>query len=227
MLPDVVEALVAVGRLDEAEAVLQQLEQQAAALEHRWATPAAVRCRALVLLAHERADEAAAAAEQAAAAFAEIGFPLDRARALLVAGAAKRRAGQRRKAADSLASAIEILDELGAPLWVERAEDELRRASPRPRRDRELTSAERRVAALVAQGMTNREVAAQLFTTVGDRRGPSDADLPQARPPFSNTARAGGGRRDTPARELTCATMVACEARFAMRRAATSRSRTR
>ena len=166
MLPDVVEALVAVGRLDEAQGVLQQLEQQAAALEHRWATPAALRCRALVLLAHERADEAAAAAEQAAAAFAEIGFPLDRARSLLVAGAAKRRAGQRRQAADSLASAIEILNELGAPLWLERAEDELRRASPRPRRDRELTSAERRVAALVAEGMTNREVAAQLFTTV-------------------------------------------------------------
>jgi DNA-binding NarL/FixJ family response regulator len=166
ILPDVVEALVTVGRLEEAEDVLQQLEQQAAALEHRWATPAALRCRALVLLAHERADEAAAAAEQAAAAFAEIGFPLDRARSLLVAGAAKRRAGRRRQAADSLASAIEILNELGAPLWVERAEDELRRASPRPRRDRELTSAERGVAALVAQGMTNREVAAQLFTTV-------------------------------------------------------------
>ena len=51
-------------------------------------------------------------------------------------------------------------------LWLERAEDELRRASPRPRRDRELTSAESRVAALVAEGRTNREVAAQLFTTV-------------------------------------------------------------
>ena len=166
MLPDVVEALVAVGRLDEADDVLQQLEQQAAALEHRWATPAALRCRALLLLAHERADEAAAAAEQAAATFTAIGFPLDRARSLLVVGAAKRRAGQRRQAADSLASAVEILNELGAPLWVERAEDELRRASPRPRRDRELTSAERGVAALVAEGMTNREVAAQLFTTV-------------------------------------------------------------
>jgi DNA-binding NarL/FixJ family response regulator len=166
ILPDVVESLVAVGRLDEAETVLRQLEQQAGALEHRWATPAALRCRALVILAHERADEAAVAAEQAAAAFAEIGFPLDRARSLLVVGAAKRRAGQRRQAAGSLASAIEILHELGAPLWVERAEDELRRASPRPRRDRELTSAERGVAALVAEGMTNKEVAAQLFTTV-------------------------------------------------------------
>ena len=78
----------------------------------------------------------------------------------------ERRAGQRRQAAESLSAAIEILEELGATLWLERARDELRRASPRPRRDRELTSAEQQVAALVAQGHTNREVAAQLFTTI-------------------------------------------------------------
>jgi len=166
VLPDVVETLVGLGRLDEAEAVLQQLETQAAALRHRWAAPAALRCRALLLLARERSDDAADAAERAAGEFEELGFPLDRARALLAAGAAKRRAGQRRRAADSLQCAIEILSVLGAPLWLERAEDELRRASPRPRRDRELTSAERGVAALVAKGQTNREVAAQLFTTV-------------------------------------------------------------
>ena len=35
-----------------------------------------------------------------------------------------------------------------------------------PRRDRELTSAETRVAALVAAGKRNQEVATQLFTTV-------------------------------------------------------------
>ena len=62
-------------------------------------------------------------------------------------------------------AAKEIFERLGAALWVERAETELRRASPRPRRDRELTSAERRVAALVASGLKNREVASQLFTT--------------------------------------------------------------
>ena len=166
ILPDVVETLVALGRLDEAEVVLQQLESQAAALEHKWATPAALRGRAVMLLAREQADEAAAAAEQAAVAFETVGFPLDRARSLLTAGAAKRRSGQRRLAADSLKASIDVLSELGAALWLERAEEELRRASPRPRRDRELTSAERKVAALVAEGYTNREVAAQLFTTI-------------------------------------------------------------
>ena len=65
MLPDVVEALMPVGRLDEAEAVLRQLEHQAAALRHRWATPAALRCRAELLLAREPTAAAAAAAEQA------------------------------------------------------------------------------------------------------------------------------------------------------------------
>jgi DNA-binding NarL/FixJ family response regulator len=96
-----------------------------------------------------------------------VGIPLDRGRALLAAGEALRRLGQRRRAADKLDAAKQVFAELGAPLWVARAEKELRRARPRLRRDRELTSAERGVAALVAAGRTNREVAAQLFTTVG------------------------------------------------------------
>ena len=167
VLPDVVESLVGLGSLDEAELVLRRLEIQAAALGHKWAAPAALRCRALLLLARERADEAAGAALLAAASFEDLGFPLDRARALLVSGAALRRAGQRRRAADVLHRAIDVLGALPAPLWLERAGDELRRASPRPRRDRGLTNAERRVAALVAEGLTNRELAARQFTTVG------------------------------------------------------------
>jgi DNA-binding CsgD family transcriptional regulator len=166
-LPDVIEALVVLGSLDEAESVLGRLEAQAAALGHKWAAPAALRLRALLLLAHERADEAAAAALRAAAAFEQLGFPLDRARALLVSGAALRRSGQRRRAAEVLHQAIDLLGALPAPLWLERANEELQRASPRPRRDRGLTNAERRVATLVAEGLTNREIAARQFTTVG------------------------------------------------------------
>jgi DNA-binding NarL/FixJ family response regulator len=105
-------------------------------------------------------------AEEAALGFEAGEFPLDRGRSLIVAGEALRRLGERRRAAEKLEAAQAIFAELGARIWLERAEKELRRARPRPRRDRELTSAERRVAALVAAGKTNREVAAQLFTTV-------------------------------------------------------------
>jgi DNA-binding NarL/FixJ family response regulator len=120
----------------------------------------------LCLLAQGDALQAAALAGDAARAFDAAGFPLDHGRALLVAGEAFRRAGERRRAAEMLEPAAAIFAGLGAALWQQRAHKELRRARPRPRHDRELTNAERQVAALVAAGKANREVAAQLFTTV-------------------------------------------------------------
>jgi DNA-binding NarL/FixJ family response regulator len=129
--------------------------------------PARLRCGALLLLARRDLAAALAGAEEAVAASEAVGLPLDRGRALLAAGEALRRLGQRRRAAEKLDAAKQVFAEVGARLWVARAEKELRRASPRPRRDRELTDAERGVAALVAAGRTNREVAAELFTTVG------------------------------------------------------------
>jgi DNA-binding CsgD family transcriptional regulator len=163
---DGVDALVALDRLDDADGLLATLRDEAAARGHCWAAPAAERCAALLLIARGDPDAAAVAAERAADGFQAIGFPLDRGRALFVAGEALRRSGKRRRAAEKLEAARDIFAELGAAHWLERAETELRRANPRPRRDRELTSAEQRVAALVASGKTNREVASQLFTTV-------------------------------------------------------------
>lgn len=167
VLPDAIEAAVGVGQLEEAESLLAPLQAQARVCEHRWVVPAVSRCRALLLLARGQSDAALVAAEDAASGFEAAGFLLDRGRAHLVAGESLRRLGERRRAAEKLETARQIFEELGAPLWVARAERELWRASPRPRRDRELTSAEWRVAALVAGGRTNREVAAQLFITVG------------------------------------------------------------
>jgi len=164
-MPNAVEALVGLGRLDDAEALLARFDARWP--DHGWAMPARLRCRALLLLARRDLEAALAAAEEAVAASEVVGFPLERGRALHAAGEALRRLGQRRRAAEKLDAAKQVFAELGAPLWVARAEKELRRARPRPRRDRELTSAERGVAALVAAGQTNREVAAELFTTVG------------------------------------------------------------
>jgi DNA-binding NarL/FixJ family response regulator len=144
---------------------LERLEA-VAARGNRWAVPAAERAAAVLLVARDELHAAVAAAESAAEGFRAAGFPFDQARALLVAGDALRREGKRSHAAENIQAAKEIFTALGATLWIDRAETELRRASPRPRRDRELTSAERRVAALVASGKTNREVASQLFTSV-------------------------------------------------------------
>jgi DNA-binding CsgD family transcriptional regulator len=164
-MANALEALVALGRLEDAEALLARFDARWP--DHGGMMPARLRCRALLLLARRDLEPALAVAEEAVAASEVVGLPLERGRALLAAGEALRRLGQRRRAAEKLDAARQIFAELGAPLWVARAEKELRRARPRPQRDRELTSAERGVAALVAAGRTNREVAAQLFTTVG------------------------------------------------------------
>ncbi len=162
---DAIEAAVLFGRLEEAEAALAAL--LAKWPKSLWATPAGLRCRALIMLANGESDAALGAAEEAAAQFEEAGFPFDRGRSLLVAGEALRRLGERRRAGEKLEAAKAIFEELGAELWRERAEQELARAQPRRRSDGTLTAAEQRVAALVAAGRTNREVAAELFTTVG------------------------------------------------------------
>jgi DNA-binding CsgD family transcriptional regulator len=164
-VPDAVEAAVALGLVGEAEAVLRVLDEPARR-GHAWAAPALSRCRALLMLARGDTEGAETAAAGSARGFEAAGFPLDHGRALLVAGEALRRAGERRRAAERLDAASGIFLELGAALWAGRAETELRRARPRPRRDGGLTNAERRVAALVSEGRTNAEVAAQLFTTV-------------------------------------------------------------
>jgi DNA-binding CsgD family transcriptional regulator len=166
LLPDMIETLAVLDRRGPATDVLALLEGQARAREHRWGIPAAQRARAVLELAGGDPRAAMSLAEQAAAGFQAAGFPFDRARSILSAGEALRRLGQRRRAAERLTEAGAIFERLGAPLWQQRTERELRRAAPRPSTGQDLTAAERQVAALVIGGRTNREVAAELFTTV-------------------------------------------------------------
>jgi DNA-binding CsgD family transcriptional regulator len=62
-----------------------------------------------------------------------------------------------------LRQALELFDKAGARLWAQRAHAELDRVGLRPSSSTELTVSELRVAQLTASGLTNREVAAQLF----------------------------------------------------------------
>jgi DNA-binding NarL/FixJ family response regulator len=65
----------------------------------------------------------------------------------------------------TLERALDIFERLGAPLWAEKARSEVRRIGGRAPSSGELTEGERRIAAFVAEGRTNREVAAALFVT--------------------------------------------------------------
>jgi DNA-binding CsgD family transcriptional regulator len=163
--PDDVEALVELGRVDEAETLLAELAAQVERTGRRRRRAAVARCRALIAAA--RGDGAGITDAEDALALCGGGVePLERARTLLVLGQVRRRAKQRGSAREALDAARALFEEIGAPLWAERAHAELRRVGGRRASPDELTPSERRIAELVAGGRTNREVAEELFVTV-------------------------------------------------------------
>ena len=93
-----------------------------------------------------------------------VGDAFGRARALLALGIARRRARQKRAAREAIEAALDGFEERGAAGWAEKARAELGTIGGRTRIEG-LTPAESRIAALVAAGQTNREVAAALFLT--------------------------------------------------------------
>lgn len=165
-IPETVVALVEAGRRSEADALSAHLERRAARLADAWVIPAAELCRGLVSLGDGDVDSALVRLGAARAGFDALGAPWQLAQTLLAQGRALRRGGRRTDAATALERAAGVFAELRAWPWRELAVEEQRRATPRPRRDHSLTAAENRVAAQVAAGRTNKEVAAHLFTTV-------------------------------------------------------------
>jgi DNA-binding NarL/FixJ family response regulator len=161
-LADAIEALVALGKLDRASHLTALLEQAARRLERGWALAQAERCRALLLAA--RGDLAAASKAACAALRSAEGseLRLEHARTLLVAGEVERRNRRKASAHELLKRALEVFESAGARLWAERARAELDRTVCRRTGDN-LTQTEKLVANLAASGLTNREVAAQLF----------------------------------------------------------------
>ena len=91
-------------------------------------------------------------------------MPFELARTLLVQGTIERRARHRQAARDSLGRALTTFEQLGAPLWAAKARRELSKITTRPS-VHGLTQTENRVATLVTQGLTNREIASALFVT--------------------------------------------------------------
>ena len=162
-LGDLLEALIAVGELDEADDVLATCQRRAEALDRAWALAILARCRGLLLAARGDLESAFACFDHALAEHARSTDPFHHARTLLALGRTQRRAKKRGAARRTLEDALARFESLGAPLWAEQARAELARIGGRAPSRGELTEAERRIATLVAEGRTNRDVAAALF----------------------------------------------------------------
>jgi DNA-binding CsgD family transcriptional regulator len=161
---DYAEMLLEDGRIDDAVRIVDLWEADAARVARGWVLAHATRCRGLVAAAEADVTRAGSLLERAVAQHEEVGDPFGTARALLGLGIVRRRARKKRDAREAIQAALDGFEELGAATWVEKARGELGRIGGR-RREEGLTPAERRVAVLVADGRTNREVAAALFVT--------------------------------------------------------------
>jgi DNA-binding CsgD family transcriptional regulator len=162
-LPDEIEALIGIGQLEKADRLLGQFEEAARRLERPWALMRAARARALLLAASGDVEAASAQAAEALARCAGLALRIEVARTYLVAGQIERRHRRKGVAADHLGRALELFQQSGAQLWVERTRAELARVGLRQAASGQLTATERRVAEFTVSGLTNREVAAQLF----------------------------------------------------------------
>ena len=162
-LPDRIEAAVRAGRPEVGRAALVVYAAWAERVTAPWARPRLDSCRALVAEGDEATEHFEAAIERSGDA-----RPFDLARIQLLYGEHLRRERRRADSRPHLRAAVEGFERLRAEPWAERARAELR-ASGETARKRDpstaadLTPQELQIARFVAEGMSNKEVAAQLF----------------------------------------------------------------
>ena len=161
---DAIEAAVACGDLDKAERLVARLEEQAERTGIPWNRAVAARGRGLLLAATGELEQAAAALERALAEHAACPMPYERARTLLVQGQVLRRLKRKREARVALDEAAHVFGSLGADAWIARASAERQRVASRQAPEG-LTPSELRMARLAADGLTNPEIAAQVFVS--------------------------------------------------------------
>jgi DNA-binding CsgD family transcriptional regulator len=162
-IPDDIEALVGLGELDRAEALLGWLEERGQRLDRAWARATAGRGRALLRAAQGDLDGAVEAIEAALDQHDRIPLPLERGRTLLVKGQIERRRKHKATAKHAIEESLATFEAVGAALWAQRAKNELSRINIRPPAPLDLTATEAKVADLAAAGLSTKQVAERAF----------------------------------------------------------------
>ncbi|GHC72510.1 transcriptional regulator [Nocardiopsis terrae] len=163
--PHFVEAAVRMGETEWASASQAGYRGWADAVDSPSALALAARGDALLATGDEAADHF----ETALALHRACGDDdVEHARTQLLFGAFLRRARLPGRAREHLYDALETFERFGARLWVRQTRAELRaigtaERSPEPPATGELTAQQQQIARLVAEGATNREVAAHMF----------------------------------------------------------------
>ncbi|MEV4421022.1 helix-turn-helix transcriptional regulator [Patulibacter sp. NPDC049589] len=156
----------ALGRRDEGIAIADE----ALAIARRWGTPGGLGGALHVRALADAPSAGTARLEEAVEILRTSERRLLLAAALVDLGVARRRAGHRREARTVLEEGMDLAARCGARPLADRARAELHVLGARPRRylasgAQSLTATQRRIAELVAEGLTNREIAQAAFIT--------------------------------------------------------------
>jgi DNA-binding CsgD family transcriptional regulator len=165
------DALIGVGRLDDAETALSEFEDAIPAAGLASAALALARCRGNLAVARGSATQAEAAFAQGHVIEAQVPMPFEHALLSLDDGRRLRAAGDRPAAVAQLEKAHRLFSGLGADPYVQACATELAAlqvaaATASPAALLGLSRSELAVARLAATGLTNREVAGRLYVSV-------------------------------------------------------------
>jgi DNA-binding CsgD family transcriptional regulator len=161
------EGLRLLDRNDEARG----LASDELAIARRWGDPQAIGAALGVLGLVEGGEVGIGLLREAVEVLAGSQARLRYARALVDLGAALRRENRRTEARERLREGVDLALRCGAFGLAERANQEIAATGARPRKVLQtgldaLTTSERRVGQLAADGMTNKEIAQTLFVTI-------------------------------------------------------------